>query len=1101
MNLRDHVQHAINRPPRRDSLDAAFSRLDIESSRSRSPRTHRKRSDSQLLNTTIQKQEGGQNTGSEESENTTLKTHKQVKSGQKQCEEEGEHIVETLEQKQLMKRLATHEKNLLAELEATRRLMGNESSKTRKWIPRGFTRLHIPLGYSGVTSRTSTGIPTRGSIFSEDEDESITDLESSDNRKFSDMGERTQSSGNLRTSPLTVRISSPGKTNRKSFESSSGQVSFEKNVFSSAAKIENSPTPFERRYSKDRNSMNRNEDGRNNSSYVAVETPNRAVDGISINTLNKLETFHHRQQNRRHSTSSSSNTTDSFTNRRLGRSSSASSSVGIGAQVIEMCHDGDIVALNNTNSIENEYSSQTQTTHNNRSRSRSRSRSGKKEERGRSRSRSARQGSLSGTDLSLLPPPPPPASQQSKSLSIKVVREKKQESDCAVRDGDRSRSRSRRSITPGSAKSTRSAQSASSIFRASLSPVRNTSPNESSPDSIHRAARNSSTRARAYHIKLPPPLSLVGVGNAIDIGSVSNENSPQMLMPERVLQLSSGSGSRRQDPRGFRRQNLNANLSSLQSSDSGKSTEKGAQNAKSPSSSPSTSTFITPKSPNSSHNASSLPATDLTPLRGSPQRLGSSPQSSPRPNLALPRHMRTEECNSPASVGSAVSASAASRSHRRRRLTTTAAPPSPLASCLSEDEIRHLIRGCQRHNIRCIAFDFDLTLVSIHTAKPYWRGPLATLATYMRPLFVSLIRVALRCGIMVVVATNNKKPNRIAAMLRIAFNDLDTSRIVVRGKDGSWLPEAHWGCEKKVPFILSALQELRQRHERDFDNEEPLGAKHVLMIDDDMMNVMACEMNGIRAVHLDSDLIIEGRNRCEEQVASELWSRLIQNKPPRYEWRAGEDEVSNGSIPLPTRIRNFRIARLRAAPMLVDEPVFWADELTASEEDTPVNASPPKPKRSALKLKMNINRVDGSFSPNHGGNLSRISSFERMHASGNKQSGSGSHATKGHRRGKRTSMQLRPFGLARSPAMKLGKPSGGMKNSSRSVSKSPVASSSSPRDLEKDLTELAAPVPLSLATSIRIATARRAAAVTLQAASRGTIVRRRLSDETDDADG
>ena len=82
--------------------------------------------------------------------------------------------------------------------------------------------------------------------------------------------------------------------------------------------------------------------------------------------------------------------------------------------------------------------------------------------------------------------------------------------------------------------------------------------------------------------------------------------------------------------------------------------------------------------------------------------------------------------------------------------------------------------------------------------------------------------------------------------------------------NSAWSPS----YEKKVPFILSALQELRQRHERDFDNEEPLGAKHVLMIDDDMMNVMACEMNGIRAVHLDSDLIIEGRNRCEEQVAS-----------------------------------------------------------------------------------------------------------------------------------------------------------------------------------------------------------------------------------------
>ena len=82
--------------------------------------------------------------------------------------------------------------------------------------------------------------------------------------------------------------------------------------------------------------------------------------------------------------------------------------------------------------------------------------------------------------------------------------------------------------------------------------------------------------------------------------------------------------------------------------------------------------------------------------------------------------------------------------------------------------------------MRVLAFDFDKTMVSEHTAVPYWRGPLHVLASKVRPLFRQMIPLAIQHGILISVVTNNRRVKMIADTMQIAFPEIDTSVIVFR---------------------------------------------------------------------------------------------------------------------------------------------------------------------------------------------------------------------------------------------------------------------------------------------------------------------------------
>ena len=51
---------------------------------------------------------------------------------------------------------------------------------------------------------------------------------------------------------------------------------------------------------------------------------------------------------------------------------------------------------------------------------------------------------------------------------------------------------------------------------------------------------------------------------------------------------------------------------------------------------------------------------------------------------------------------------------------------------------QRIVNGMKCENIKLVAFDFDLTLVRIHT-QGRWTGSAETLSKYLRPIFVELI--------------------------------------------------------------------------------------------------------------------------------------------------------------------------------------------------------------------------------------------------------------------------------------------------------------------------------------------------------------------------
>jgi hypothetical protein len=88
--------------------------------------------------------------------------------------------------------------------------------------------------------------------------------------------------------------------------------------------------------------------------------------------------------------------------------------------------------------------------------------------------------------------------------------------------------------------------------------------------------------------------------------------------------------------------------------------------------------------------------------------------------------------------------------------------------------------------VRLLALDFDLTLVSIHT-NGTWTAGAAELRDSLRPLFCSLIPAVQQQGIFVSVVTFSGQTDLIQECLAHAAGSAErAAAIIVRGEDGSW---------------------------------------------------------------------------------------------------------------------------------------------------------------------------------------------------------------------------------------------------------------------------------------------------------------------------
>lgn len=177
------------------------------------------------------------------------------------------------------------------------------------------------------------------------------------------------------------------------------------------------------------------------------------------------------------------------------------------------------------------------------------------------------------------------------------------------------------------------------------------------------------------------------------------------------------------------------------------------------------------------------------------------------------------------------------------------------ASLEGEEAVRAeaFVKQLVENNVKLLALDFDLTLVSMHTGGRWW-GSAETLARSVRPIFRTIIPLCQSAGIEVSIVTMSQQTRLIANVLRLSLQ-CDTTRIRIRGGEKQKLVTESGavesvseiaGCRKQKH--ISSLLQCRIEH-----GESALLPHQVLLIDDDSMNVQEALDHENRALLFNPD--------------------------------------------------------------------------------------------------------------------------------------------------------------------------------------------------------------------------------------------------------
>lgn len=156
-----------------------------------------------------------------------------------------------------------------------------------------------------------------------------------------------------------------------------------------------------------------------------------------------------------------------------------------------------------------------------------------------------------------------------------------------------------------------------------------------------------------------------------------------------------------------------------------------------------------------------------------------------------------------------------------------------------EEQSTAVIGKLQQIGINFLALDFDKTLVSVHT-HGRWNDTSQKLADKLRPLFSTLIPLALQNNLCVAVVTFSGQTGLIREVMRIVFPE-QASRIIIRGSDNSW---GNMGGSRdgKQKYIASAAAEGAKLMDMSITRNT------TLLIDDDSSNIEAALFNSVRAI-------------------------------------------------------------------------------------------------------------------------------------------------------------------------------------------------------------------------------------------------------------
>jgi len=144
----------------------------------------------------------------------------------------------------------------------------------------------------------------------------------------------------------------------------------------------------------------------------------------------------------------------------------------------------------------------------------------------------------------------------------------------------------------------------------------------------------------------------------------------------------------------------------------------------------------------------------------------------------------------------------------------------------------------KQQGIKLIGFDFDQTLVSVHT-RGHWRESTAKLVAKIRPFMKSLLCAVVKAGLPTAVVTFSPQARLIKEVLRAAIGDELTRNIVIIDSKQAGDKQR----DGKIPHLKAAKEKLA--------GAASATMRQTVLIDDDKTNIAKCIKCGAHAVHVD----------------------------------------------------------------------------------------------------------------------------------------------------------------------------------------------------------------------------------------------------------
>jgi hypothetical protein len=193
------------------------------------------------------------------------------------------------------------------------------------------------------------------------------------------------------------------------------------------------------------------------------------------------------------------------------------------------------------------------------------------------------------------------------------------------------------------------------------------------------------------------------------------------------------------------------------------------------------------------------------------------------------------------------------------------------------------VAGLVQRGFRLLSFDFDKTIVACHTGGQ-WAESADSLAKHVRLDIAALMLAASQHNLQVAVVTFSGQVDLIRNVLQLAVGNAAANKIIIRGADGSWDPDAAVAAthsreeqdeeqnslvarkamikykEGKNACLCSVFGEMEKKNNNNTASSSvsasaPVGGLwqpgQSILIDDDRNSIMAAQACGVAGIWLD----------------------------------------------------------------------------------------------------------------------------------------------------------------------------------------------------------------------------------------------------------